>query len=43
MRASSDIERAIATFGDAVWRACLVYLSPADAEDVFQDVFLKTS
>lgn len=43
MRASSDIERAIATFGDAVWRACLVYLSPADAEDVFQDVFLKFS
>ncbi len=27
--------------GDAVWRACILYLSPADAEDVFQDTFLK--
>lgn len=41
MRETGDIERAIAAFGDAVWRACLVYLSPTDAEDVFQDVFLK--
>lgn len=41
MRPASDIERAIAAHGDAVWRACLLYLAPADAEDVFQDVFLK--
>lgn len=41
MRPTSDIEQAIAAFGDAVWRACLLYLAPADAEDVFQDVFLK--
>ena len=26
---------------DSVWRACLVYLSAADAEDVFQETFLK--
>ncbi len=43
MRASSDIEVAISAFGDAVWRACILYLSPGDAEDVFQDVFLKYS
>lgn len=41
MRASTDIERAMAAHGDAVWRACLLYLQPTDAEDVFQDVFLK--
>lgn len=41
MRAASDIERAIGGYGDAVWRACLLYLSPCDAEDVVQDVFLK--
>lgn len=41
MRASSDIEQAIAAYGDAVWRACLLYLQPTDAEDIFQDVFLK--
>ena len=41
MRPASDIEQAIAAYGDAVWRACLLYLRPADAEDVFQDVFLK--
>lgn len=41
MRAASDIERAIGVYGDAVWRACLLYLSPCDAEDVVQDVFLK--
>ena len=41
MRPSPDIERAIRAYGDAVWRACLLYLQPSDAEDVFQDVFLK--
>ena len=41
MRPASDIEQAINAYGDAVWRACLLYLAPADAEDVFQDVFLK--
>lgn len=41
MRPASDIERAIGSYGDAIWRACLLYLAPADAEDVFQDVFLK--
>lgn len=41
MRASPDIERAMRAHGDAVWRACLLYLRPCDAEDIFQDVFLK--
>ena len=41
MRASSDIEQAVRAYGDAVWRACLLYLRPADAEDAFQDTFLK--
>ncbi len=41
MRPASDIEQAIGAYGDAVWRACLLYLAPTDAEDVFQDVFLK--
>ena len=41
MRTPSDIENAMRSFGDAVWRACLVYLEPSDAEDVFQDAFLK--
>lgn len=41
VRPASDIERAIGSYGDAIWRACLLYLAPADAEDVFQDVFLK--
>lgn len=26
---------------DAVWRACLLYLPASDAEDVFQETFLK--
>ncbi len=26
---------------DAVWRACLLYLPACDAEDVFQEAFLK--
>lgn len=28
-------------YSDAVWRACLVYVSPTEAEDVFQDTFMK--
>lgn len=27
--------------GDAVWRACILYLPPSDAEDVFQETFVK--
>ena len=41
MRDARDIERTMRAHGDAVWRACLVYLPASDAEDVFQDVFLK--
>lgn len=29
------------TYGDAVWRACLLYLPAHEAEDVFQESFLK--
>ena len=41
MRSSADIEMAMRVYSDTVWRACLVYLSPAEAEDVFQDAFMK--
>lgn len=41
MRDSRDIERMMGMHGDAVWRACILYLSPSEVEDVFQDVFIK--
>lgn len=41
MRDSRDIEQAVRTYGDAVWRACLVYLPPSEAEDAFQEAFLS--
>ena len=42
MRSNADIEKAIALHGTSVWRACLVYFSSrSDAEDAYQDVFLK--
>lgn len=41
MRTARDMEHVLGRYGDAVWRACLLYLPPSDAEDVFQDAFLK--
>lgn len=42
MRSEADITRAITQHGDMVRRLCLVYLkNNADAEDIFQNVFLK--
>lgn len=41
MRPSGDIEQVMRAYGDVVWRACLVYLSPSEAEDIFQDAFMK--
>ena len=41
MRPSWEIEQTIRAYGDAVWRACLVYVSSTEAEDIFQDVFMK--
>ena len=41
MRSAEEISRAIGEHGDAVWRACVVYLAPHDAEDVLQNAFLK--
>lgn len=41
MRDAADIEKTINRFGDDVWRACMLYLSPSDAEDVFQETFVK--
>ncbi len=41
MRSSGDIEQAMHAYSDAVWRACLVYLSPSEVEDIFQDTFMK--
>lgn len=43
MRDAADIERTMGAHAhaDAVWRACLVHLPASDAEDVFQETFLK--
>lgn len=41
MRSSSDIEQVMDSYSDAVWRACLVYLAPSEAEDIFQNTFMK--
>ena len=41
MRDGQGIERAMGSHADSVWRACLVYLPPSEAEDVFQETFLK--
>lgn len=41
MRDARDIERAMDAYGDIVWRACLTYVTPHDAEDAFQDTFVK--
>lgn len=41
MRDARDIERAMDAYGDIVWRACLAYVTPHDAEDAFQDTFVK--
>ena len=41
MREALDIQQAMDRFGDDVWRACMLYLSPSDAEDVFQETFVK--
>jgi RNA polymerase sigma-70 factor (ECF subfamily) len=42
MRSESEANRAIELYGDTVYRICLLYLrNRYDADDVFQDVFLK--
>ena len=41
MRTSEEISRTMHDFGDAVWRACVTYLPSHDAEDAFQETFLK--
>ena len=42
MRSDADIEEAIDLYGDTVLRASMSYLSSHhDAEDVFQDTFIK--
>lgn len=41
MRNTLDIQQAMNRFGDDVWRACMLYLSPSDAEDIFQETFVK--
>lgn len=42
MRAAEDIEGAVEKCGDAVWRVCVLYFrSHVDAQDAFQDAFLK--
>lgn len=41
MRSNEDIESAIAHHGTSVVRACSAYLPTHDAEDVFQETFLR--
>ena len=42
MRGEQEAVRAMELYGDTVWRLCLLHLkNRADAEDVFQNVFLK--
>ncbi|WP_080802631.1 RNA polymerase sigma factor [Arabiibacter massiliensis] len=42
MRAAEDIEETMERCADAVWRVCALYFrSHADAQDAFQDAFLK--
>ena len=42
MRSELEVNRAIERYADMVTRLCLVYLkNDADAEDIFQTVFLK--
>lgn len=42
MRASEDIECALQTHGDTVWRVCALYFhSSTDAEDAYQETFLR--
>lgn len=44
MRPTSDIETAIDAYGDAVWRVCMLHFkNQADAEDAFQETFIKYS
>ena len=42
MRDTHDIEQALKLHGKAVWRACCLYFPcSADAEDAYQETFLK--
>ncbi|WP_239443075.1 RNA polymerase sigma factor [Gordonibacter sp. An230] len=42
MRERGDIEEAMERHGDAVWRVCVLHFrSHADAQDAFQDAFLR--
>lgn len=42
MRSERDAARAVEQYADMVWRICLLHLkNKHDAEDIFQDVFLK--
>ena len=44
MRSEDDIENAIDTYGDTVWRVCVLYFKQQpDAQDAFQETFLKYS
>ena len=42
MRTDQDMRRALEHYADMVWRLCIVRVkNSADAEDIFQEVFLK--
>jgi RNA polymerase sigma factor (sigma-70 family) len=42
MRSEQEVNRAIDEYSDTIFRICLIHLkNKADAEDVFQEVFMK--
>lgn len=42
MRSTEDIEKTMAAYADAVWRACSLHCSSqADVQDAFQETFIK--
>lgn len=41
MRSSKDIEAALETHGATVWRVCAIHLPFHDAQDAYQETFVK--
>lgn len=41
MRTDADLTNTMKSFADTVWRVCTLYMSPHDAEDAFQNTFLR--
>lgn len=42
MRSEQEVNRAVEKYADTVFRICILHLkNKSDAEDIFQEVFLK--